>query len=401
MTQDAGNNYAEQLALDDDPDISPEDLRYSSWPQDLKPFNTAEPLRDGGETYPAMLAAIAGARESILLETYILCDDSVGNRFAKALIERAKAGVAVRVIYDSLGSFSLSDEYVDKLRRAGVRVIEYHPVAPWRRRFRLMRRDHRKILVVDGEVGFTGGLNIGEDYASVEDGGRGWRDSHVRVRGPVVHELAALFHRVWISSGGDEFQPPAPLVRATGVDAHVLAGVLSNRLFTQRYRFLRAYVRAIDNAVESVDIMNAYFIPGRIVQRALKHAAKRGVAVRVIVPGVSDVRIVKYASRHLYGRLLRCGVRIFEWQERMMHAKTAVVDSVWAIIGSYNFDNQSLLQNLEVAVAAIDRPFAETLTAHFDEDLQNCREVTLADVKARPWHTRVLQWLAYRLRRFL
>ena len=389
------------MAIDQDPDIGPEDLQYAARPQDLKPFNELESLRDGAETYPAMLAAIAGAKRTVHLETYILRNDSVGDRFADALIERAKAGVTVRLLYDSFGSFSLADSFVTRLCDAGVKTREYNPVAPWRRRFRLMRRDHRKILVVDDEIAFTGGLNIGEDYASVDDGGRGWRDSHVAVRGPVVGDLARLFRKVWIQSDGDDYELPGGGATAAGDDSHVLAGVINNRQFNHRYRFLRAYLRAINSASASVDIMNAYFIPGLLVRRALKLAVKRGVVVRVIVPGVSDVKLVKYASGHLYGRLLRGGVRIFEWRDRMMHAKAAVVDGVWATIGSYNFDSQSLRQNLEVGVAAIDRPFAETLSADFDRDLANCHEVTLAELRRRPWTTRCLQWLAYRVRRFL
>ncbi len=373
-------------------------LRYTSRPQDLRPYNQLQPLRDGGETYPAMLAAIAAAKRHVHLETYILKSDSIGVRFADALIERAQAGVTVRLIFDSFGSMGLSDSYLDRLRDGGVLVAEYNPIAPWRKRFALMRRDHRKILVVDDEVGFTGGLNIGEDYASVADGGAGWRDTHVRVQGQIVADLARLFHHTWSKSGGKDYPMPGDDAKPVG---ETLARVVNNREFKQRYRFRRAYRHAIRGANNSIDIMNAYFLPGILLRRALRKAVARGVRVRVIVPGESDVQLVQLACEYLYRKFLRAGVQVFEWPEHMVHAKTAVIDRTWATIGSYNLDNQSLLQNLEVAVAAVDGRFAEKLQEDFDEDIVHCRAVTMEYVKGRSWWRRLKCWFAFRLRRWL
>ena len=173
--------------------------RYARSLYRLRRGNHVRLLRDGGETFPAMLAAIGGARQSIHLETYIFEDDRTGRRFGDALIERAGAGVAVRIIYDAIGSFGMADAFADRLRAAGIQLIEYHPVAPWRARFNLSRRDHRKILVVDDDVGFTGGLNISDDYAALDDGGAGWHDLHCELRGPVVIDLARLFRRTWLA----------------------------------------------------------------------------------------------------------------------------------------------------------------------------------------------------------
>jgi cardiolipin synthase A/B len=172
-------------------------------------------LRDGAATYPAMLEAIQNAKESICLETYILASDTTGDRFKLALVERARAGVKVRVIYDAVGSFGISDAWVDDLRTAGIEVIDFNPISPWRRRFNLSHRDHRKLLIVDNEVGFTGGLNIANDYASVEEGGVGWHDMHCRVRGPIVYDMGRLFRRNWIRCGGATY-PPVPRPRDAG-----------------------------------------------------------------------------------------------------------------------------------------------------------------------------------------
>lgn len=374
-------------------------LRYADRPQDLRPRNQLTPLRDGGETYPAMLAAIRGAQKSINLETYILKADSIGQRFADALIERAAAGVTIRVIFDAFGSYGISSSYLARLRDAGVQVAEYNPIAPWRKRFALMRRDHRKILVVDDRVAFTGGLNIGEDYASVDDGGGGWRDMHVQVEGQIVGDLARLFHHTWAKCGGDDFEVPTE--EAAAEVGTALARVVNNREFKQRFRFRRAYRHAIGGARYSIDIMNAYFLPGVLLRRALRKAVERGVTVRVIVPGESDVKLVQLACEHLYRKFVKAGVQILEWPDHMVHAKTAVIDKVWATIGSYNLDNQSLLQNLEVAVAAVDPAFAQHLQDEFDADVDGCTAITLEYCKRRSWWRRFKCWCAYRVRRWL
>ncbi len=380
----------------------PRHLEYVHKPELLTPYNEVVPLRSGGEAFPAMLEAIEGAESHVHLETYILRADRTGRRFADALKGRARAGVTVRLIYDSLGSLGLDGDYVRDLEDAGVQVLEFHPVLPWRRKFHLTRRDHRKILVVDDRVAFTGGLNISDEYAPVEEGGAGWLDMHARVVGPVVVELARLFRKGWIYGGGRPFPFPREVKAVPSVVGDTaLARVIDNKIIRQRFSMRRAYLHAINRAETSLDIMNAYFVPDRGIRWALRRAARRGVRVRIILPSRSDVPIVQYATRHLYGWLLKAGIRIFEWPGRMMHAKCAVIDRAWSTIGSYNLDNQSLFYNLEVGVEVLGSQFAARLQEEVDWALGHCEPVTLETWKRRPWWQKALQWIAFRFRRWL
>ena len=372
-------------------------------------------LRDGGETYPAMLAALAAAERSICFEPYILAADATGDRFKAALIERARAGVAVRIIYDAVGSFGLPESWVDELRAAGCVVIDFNPISPWRRRFRMSHRDHRKIIVVDDRVGFTGGLNIANDYASVEDGGVGWHDMHCRVTGPIVIDLARMFRRTWLRCGGAPYPPPvagaspapppAPAGRGTsgtsGAGRGVFVRLLDNTLRRQRTTVRRAYLHVIKAARRSVLIQNAYFLPDRGLRRALAKAAARGVDVRIMVPGNSDVRLAEWAALYVLRGLTRRGVRIYFWRGVMMHAKTATVDQLWSTIGSYNFDAQSRFNNLEVTLEILDTATAHTLAANFERDIANADPYDEAAWRRLPWWRKTLAWIAYRLRRFL
>ncbi len=357
-------------------------------------------LRDGGQTYRAMLDAISAAKHTICLETYILASDNTGDRFKLALVERARAGVKVRLIYDAVGSFGISADWVADLRTAGIEVIDFNPIAPWRRRFNLSHRDHRKILVVDDEIAFTGGLNIANDYASVEDGGVGWHDMHCRVRGPIVRDLARLFRRNWIRSGGASY--PTPRREASeGVGGASVVRLLENTARRHRSTFRRAYLHVIRAARSHIKIENAYFLPDRGVRRALLRAASKGVDVQVIVPGRSDVKIIEWASLYALRRLARRGIKLWRWRGAMLHAKTAVIDGTWSTIGSYNFDSQSRFNNLEVTVEILDTAVGERLLQVFDADVQNCEPFDEAAWKRLPWWRKALAWLGYRLRRWL
>ena len=350
-------------------------------------------LRSGVEAYPAMLEAIALARRHVHLETYILRADETGRKFADALCERAAAGVRVRLMFDAFGSLGLDDAFVNRLRAAGVRVLSYRPVAPWRPRWGLWRRNHRKTLIVDGVVGFAGGINLADEYA-----GGGWHDLHVRIEGPAVATLDAIFRATWGSAGDEPIAADDARAAATGTS---LATVIANEDLRSRFEIRRAYIHAIRRARGTIRILNAYFIPDARVRRALRRAARRGVDVRVVVPAIPDIRVAQWASRHLFGRLLRAGVRIFEWTGPMMHAKAAVVDGAWCAIGSYNLDYRSLLHDLEVIVAALDREFAGHVLDDVERGLAGCREVTLDVWRKRPPLDRLLEWCAYRLRRWL
>lgn len=362
-------------------------------------------LRDGGPTFHAMLEAITAAKESICLETYILASDTTGDRFKLALVERARAGVKVRLIYDAVGSFGIADAWVSDLRTAGIEVIDFNPIAPWRRKFNLSHRDHRKILVVDDEVGFTGGLNIANDYAPVDEGGVGWHDMHCRVRGPIVYDLARLFRRNWIRSGGTPYPPVSrKSVEATGPHAShgsSFVRLLENSRRRNRATFRRAYLYVIRAARNMVRIENAYFLPDRGLRRALVRAATRGVDVQVIVPGRSDVKIIEWASLYVLKNLARRGIRIWRWRGPMMHAKTATIDGIWSTIGSYNFDSQSRFNNLEVTVEILDPQIGTELVREFDADIPNCDAYDLTVWQQLPFWKKALAWLGFRLRRFL
>jgi cardiolipin synthase len=270
---------------------------------------------------------------------------------------------------------------------------------PDRARFNLSHRDHRKSLIVDDEVAFTGGLNIANDYASVADGGVGWHDMHCRVKGPIVRDLARLFRRTWLRSGGTTYPPP-PRVAEIGTGASFVR-LLENTGRRQRTAIRRTYLHVIRAARESLRIQNAYFLPDRGLRRALIRAAARGVDVQIVVPGHSDVRLIEWAALYVLRRLARRGVKILRWRGVMMHAKTAVVDQTWSTIGSYNFDAQSRFNNLEVCVEILDPAVGKQLVAEFDHDIANCDPYDEAVWQSLPVWRKAFAWVAYRLRRFL
>lgn len=358
-------------------------------------------LRDGEATYPAMLEALAAARSTIALETYILAGDATGDRFKAVLMERARAGVTVRVIYDAVGSFGLADEWVAELRAAGCAVLAWNPIAQWRRRFRLSHRDHRKILVVDDEVAFTGGLNIADDYAPAAAGGGGWRDMHCRVTGAIVRDLSRMFRATWLRAGGAPYPPvPASAGLATGRGTSY-ARLIDNTRRRARAATRRAYLHVLRTARTRVWIENAYFLPDRGLRRAMAAAVARGVDVQVIVPGNSDVRLMEWASLYVLRALARVGVQVRRWRGRMLHAKTCVVDTRWSAIGSYNFDAMSRFYNLEVTVEILDPDVGRELERSFVLDVDASEPFDRESWSKLPWWKRALAWLSYRLHRLL
>ncbi len=377
-------------------------LDYSRSPERHTPGNRLEMLIDGDQAFPSMLEAIDRATGFVHLETYILADDEVGRLFARALCERARAGVSVRVLFDSLGSLRLPPDYVHQLTEARVEVIEFRPMRKLLFSRRGYRRDHRKILLVDGKVGFTGGLNVSSDYASIGFESKGWRDTHVKVEGPVVDELEALFRATWQRSGGAAYpaHPPRLNEEAAAAGDTVLAAVIASdggRRSVIRQHYLHAFL----SARETIFIANAYFVPDRGLIRALRRAATRGVRVAIIVPSESDVWLVQRASEHLFDRLLRRGVEIYLWPATHMHAKTAVVDGIWSVIGSYNLDSVSLFQNNELVIESVGASFGAWMNEQFARDRRECVPVRLAEWRRRPVWRRLIEWLAYRMRRWL
>jgi cardiolipin synthase len=293
------------------------------------------------------------------------------------------------VIYDGVGSLGIDEEFWAPLSAAGGVVHEYRPLAPWRRGFRFARlffRDHRKILIVDGRAAFVGGINIAEAWQPAPGGEPPWRDDALAVEGPVVAELEGLFARTWRRLTRDRRVLVPRLGKPSG-----RVWMLANRVDPRARRGIRGAYAAVRSARESVDLAVAYFLPGRLLLAALARAARRGVAVRLVVPEKSDVRLVDLACSSLLGTLLRAGVRVFLYQSRILHSKTAVVDRRWVTIGSHNLDALSWRFNLECNLAVDDEKLGAAVARSMELDVASARELTLEEWRGRPaW----LRWLA-------
>jgi cardiolipin synthase len=359
--------------------------------------NRVETLLDGDEIFPAMLAAIGGARRSITFETYIYWSGEIGQRFADALAERARAGVRVHVLLDWLGTSKIDAGVLDELRDAGAEVQRYRPPR-WFHLARITRRTHRKLLVVDGVVGFTGGVGIADVWQGRAQDPEHWRDTHYRVTGPAVAQLQAAFLDNWLESQtevlhGDDYFPelaPAGRSRAQVFKSSFGDGAESTRLM---------YLFALACAERSVLLSSAYFVPDRSAIRALCAARRRGVRVEIVVPGEHiDYSVVRRASRSLWGELLAAGVEIHEFQPTMYHVKVLVVDGLWTSVGSTNFDNRSFSLNDEANLNVLDAEFAAEQTRAFEADKQRSRRVTLESWRARPRSEKLREWLAARVR---
>ena len=370
-------------------------------------------LRDGVEALPAMLAAIGNATREIVLEMYWVGVDQVGLKFRDALAEKARAGVTVRVIYDAIGSLGMTRTFWDPLLRAGGSVREYHPLSPLKPAFELARieqRNHRKILVIDGNRGFTGGLNLARPWLAIEDGGDAWRDDMVEIQGHASEELRTLFYKTWRRMSFRILpRHPFGVLRVIDVPTDLVplskrptgkVWVLASQRKTKR-NLRREYLGWLNRAQVSIEIANSYFIPDAEVRNALYRAVLRGVRVRILVPTKSDVALVQYALEALYESLLRNGVEMYCHVGPMMHAKTAIIDDRFATIGSYNLDERSKTKNLEVNIAVEDAPFASYVRAWFDKDLEDATHLDLYEWRARPLARRGMEYVAFALRKLL
>jgi len=346
-----------------------------------------------------MLEAIASATEFINIGFYKWHADDTGWRFADALAEKSREGVTVRVIYDDVGCIDVDPLIFETMAIQGIEVHCFRPLAPWRPRWGLFGRWHRKVLLVDNRIGFCGGMNLSNDYASPEEGGEGWRDAAVSLEGISVDDLNRLFMNTWHRARGTK--PELPRVAAVAAQPpgkHWVVMTSSNRL---QSKIRKSYLHAIKQARRRILIANAYFLPDRRIRSALYKAVKRGIDVKIIVPRVNDIIFIHWASRYLYKKLLKRGVKIYEWTDSMLHAKTAVVDGVWSTIGSSNLDHLSLRRNLEVNAVVINTDFGATMNRQFDSDLTRCRELTLAELSELSWWEKLRSWLLYQLRSIL
>jgi cardiolipin synthase A/B len=351
------------------------------------PGNRCSHLRDGVEAFPAMLDAIRGAHRWVRLESYIFGNDAVGELFGRTLAEAAERGVQVTVVYDALGSWGLPRQFVHSLRARGVKIRAFNPFS-FRRGFKkFMRRDHRKLLVVDGEVAFVGGLNIAAQWAPKGEGG-GWRDDVLRIEGPAVGVLERCFCATWRVVLNERLRKwrRGRQMRLGPAKGSVALSVLSSRRSIHR-----AYLAAIESARKSIVVAAGYFVPDRRILKALKAAAARGVDVRLVLAGKSDHWAVQFATRALYDRLLRWGLKVYEWHDCVLHSKTAVVDGTWATVGSFNLEPWSLLWNHEMNVVVADRRVARTLERTLLDDASRSEPIVLETWRKRPVWQKALE----------
>lgn len=370
---------------------------YSETP--LVAGNHVELLENGEETYREMFAAIAAARDHINMETYILEDDEVGKRFAQALIDKQKQGVQVNLIRDAVGTIDTPNAFFDQLKDAGINILVFNPINPLQAKagWDVNQRDHRKLLIVDGQVAFMGGINISSVYSGGSFASRPkakaadklpWRDTDLRIEGPVLAELQKLFMQTWQDQKG----PPLaernyfPQLQPVGHEVVHAMGSVPADSFSPIYATL---ISAIDNAESEVLMTNAYFVPDPQFTRSLIGAAKRGVKVVLILPSKSDSALVLNAGRSYFTELLEGGVQIYERKGVVLHSKTALIDGVWATVGSTNLDWRSFLHNQEINAVVLGTNFGDEMRKSFESDLAQSTQITLEAWRQRSIGTRV------------
>ncbi|MFL6671975.1 MAG: cardiolipin synthase [Massilia sp.] len=345
--------------------------------------NKVEVLVNGDEIFPAMLKDIREARQTITFETYIYWSESIGREFSEALAERARAGVKVHVLLDFIGSIKMDATSIEQMRAAGVQLQRYHKPAWWKLA-RLNNRTHRKLLIVDGKVGFTGGVGIADKWRGNAQDENHWRDTHFRVEGPVVGQMQAVFNDNWTKATGVVLDGPGyfPPLTPHGSSA---AQMFSSSPTGGSESMHLMYLMAITAARHSIALSSSYFVPDELTVRALVAAARRGVQVRIITPGkIIDSDVVRAASRERWGDLLKAGIRIAEFQPTMYHVKALIVDSLMVSVGSTNFDNRSFSLNDEANLNVLDAGFARGQEAVFEDDWRRARQVTLDGWQQRP-----------------
>jgi cardiolipin synthase len=359
--------------------------------------NAIEVLQNGDEYFPAMLEAIRTAKKTINFEAYIVYSDEVGRAFCEALSERARAGIEVRVLLDGVGSgWSLNNSDVRMMEHAGCKFTYYHPTHSWRVD-RTNRRSHRRVLVVDGRIGFTGGVGFAKHWSGHAQDTQHWRDVQLRVRGPLVAKLQSAFQEHWAKTSGEELSgaDQFPGLTAAG---NIKAQIVSSHSFSiAPIPLVQAVAFAAAN--KRIWITNAYCTPTSDQVELLTKAARRGVDVRILVPGQNnDQPLTKSAGRGAYGKLLEGGVKIFEYEPTMIHIKSIVADTQFSMIGSSNLDARSAEINEELDVIVYDRDFGRHMEETFTRDLSQSREYTLEQFRRRSLWERTVEWLAYPFR---
>jgi cardiolipin synthase len=392
-------------------------------------------LSDGSDAYAAMFKIIQNAKDHINLESYIIEDDETGRKFGDLLLQKQAQGVQVNIIYDSMGSMNTPASYFQRLRDGGIQVVGFNPMNPLKagESWGLTHRDHRKILIVDGRFAIIGGINISKVYSSSplkrrqnKNAPIHWRDTDIQIEGPAVAEFQKLFLDTWLKQKGPKLSErnyfpdlapikgisaltnsfPARKAQETNPNALKEAGKALVRVIgstpgeTNRIPFI-VYVSTISFAEHSIHLTNSYFIPDDQIVKALTEAAGRGVDVKIILPGVTDSKLALYAQRYYYSGLLKSGVKIYEHNTSLLHAKTAVVDKVWSTVGSTNMDYLSLLNNDEVNAIILSHDFAFEMEKMFARDLANSKQILWEDWKKRPWLPRAREWFVNLFGRWL
>jgi cardiolipin synthase len=357
--------------------------------------NTAAVFQNGA-IFPAMLADIAAAKHSVHLETFVWSEGEVERLFVDALSERARAGVSVRVLIDSLGAIEASEQQLERLRRNGVKVASYCKPAWWNIG-RFNHRTHRKLLIVDGRVGYAFGHGVADQWLGDAGGPEHFRDTGVRLEGPVVHGLQSVFAQNWVEEthclpgAAESF----PVLEPRGdISAHVVSSASGDAVSS----VAMLYTVAIATARREVLIQNPYFAPNDGVVELFAMMVRRGVKVHLMVPGKhTDSPFVRRAGCNLYAALLEAGVRLYEFEPTLLHQKVVVVDEIWSHVGSTNFDARSLALNEEVGVGILDAGVAADLKAAFNDDLRRCHELKLEQWRRRPVFDRAYERFAYLL----
>jgi len=358
--------------------------------------NQVRILRDGAETFPAMFAAIRAAKSYVYLEYYIFEDVTCdGDTLSDLLVRQSQAGVHIRIIYDGIGSIDTDSAFFDKLRAAGVQVVEFNPPSPWKHHYALNSRDHRKLLIADGTVAILGGVNLSSTYESApsvgyskpdrpaQSGPDVWHDTDIQISGPVVAELEKLFREHWHEQQDTALEgdiDPDPPAQAVGDEVVRILGSSPSKL---KRRYYVTVISAIRNAENSIWITGAYFVPTHQEKEGLIAAARRGVDVRLLLPARSDSSPALAVQHSHYGELLRAGVKVYERNDGILHSKTMVVDKVWSIVGSSNFDHRSVLFNDELDAVVLGKETGEKLTTDFNEDLRHAQPIDLAQWRRR------------------
>jgi len=372
---------------------------------EFKPGNHLTLLNSGAEYFPALLTAINEAQHEVHLESYIFEDDNTGRAVAEALMTAARRGITVRLLVDGFGAPDFSTLLMPALIDAGVMALAYRPdIARFKMRRHRLRRLHRKLVVIDGEIAFVGGINIIDDLNS-DDHLPARYDYAVRVEGPVLlpirHSMRRLWEIVtWVNMRHRYRTRPSSMPNPLPRGEQMAAFLVRDNI-RHRHDIEDAYLAAIANAREYILIANAYFLPGRRFRRALREAAKRGVRVTILLQGRIEYRLFHYATQALYGKLLNAGIHLFEYRHSYLHAKVAVIDDQWATVGSSNIDPFSLLLAKEANLVVLDRPFAEQLRSSLERSMQEgARELPTQRWKQFPWYSHLLRWASYNLVRF-